>query len=246
MRKWIEPKTIGDIMIPSPVTVRPDTNLPDLKALFERYDVNAFPVVDEWGVLRGIVSRLDVLRVFRPAKRRWISGLLAVWAERVGEIMSRGISAVEPDESAVAALDVMIETGRRSLPVVERRAAGSVLVGMVSRTDLLQCLALTPEGCFGDGGCHMPGAASTPRLRRHLARFLGQHRLLKGCATAGLKALKATISNALNPRPWRRREEPDMGGAGELPVKADPMASAAEPWARQRDPAEQETAVYAD
>jgi CBS domain-containing protein len=246
MKKWIEPRAVRDIMVPSPVTVRPDTSLPDLKALFERYDVNAFPVVDERGVLRGIVSRLDVLRVFRPDKRRWISSLLALWAERVDEIMSRGIIAVEPDESVVAALDVMIEAGRRSLPVVERRAVGPVLVGMISRTDLLQRLTLTAEEPPGGGGSHMPGSASPSRLHRHLDRFLVHHRVLKGLVTRGGKVLRALISNALTPRSWRRREEPDMGSAGEVPVKGDPMASVGEPWARQRDSAEQEAAAYAD
>jgi len=140
MQKRVEPKTIRDIMTPSPVTVRPDTSIADLKALFERYDFNAFPVVDDQGVLRGMVSKLDLLRAFRPDKRRLMAGLWALWAERVEEIMSRGIIAVEPDEAVVTALDLMIETRRRSLPVIERRATGPAVVGMISRRDLLQCL----------------------------------------------------------------------------------------------------------
>jgi CBS domain-containing protein len=140
MQKRVEPKTIRDIMTPSPVTVRPDTSIADLKALFERYDFNAFPVVDDQGVLRGMVSKLDLLRAFRPDKRRLMAGLWALWAERVEEIMSRSIIAVEPDEAVVTALDLMIETRRRSLPVIERRATGPAVVGMISRRDLLQCL----------------------------------------------------------------------------------------------------------
>jgi CBS domain-containing protein len=128
------------------VTVRPDTSISDLKALFERYDFNAFPVVDELGVLRGLVSKLDLLRVFRPDWRRGgVSSVLALWAERVDDIMSRGIVAVEPDEPVETAVDLMIEARRRSLPVVERRPEGRVLVGMLSRTDLLPYLTLAGE-----------------------------------------------------------------------------------------------------
>jgi CBS domain-containing protein len=146
MKKRVESKTVREIMTPAPVTVRPDTSISDLKALFERYDFNAFPVVDEVGVLRGLVSKLDLLRVFHPDWRRGgISGVLALWAERVDDIMSRGIVAVEPDEPVVTAVDLMIETRRRSLPVVERRAEGRVLVGMLSRTDLLPYLTLASE-----------------------------------------------------------------------------------------------------
>jgi CBS domain-containing protein len=140
MQKRVEPKSIRDIMTPAPVTVRPDASIADLKDLFERYDFNAFPVVDDQGVLCGVVSKLDLLQAFRPDPRRLVSGLWALWAERVEEIMSRGIITVEPDEPVITAVDLMVETRRRSLPVIERRSAGRVVVGMISRKDLLQCL----------------------------------------------------------------------------------------------------------
>jgi CBS domain-containing protein len=140
MQKRVEPKSIRDIMTPAPVTVRPDASIADLKDLFERYDFNAFPVVDDQGVLCGVVSKLDLLQAFRPDPRRLVSGLWALWAKRVEEIMSRGIITVEPDEPVITAVDLMVETRRRSLPVIERRSAGRVVVGMISRKDLLQCL----------------------------------------------------------------------------------------------------------
>jgi len=90
MKKRVEPKVIRDIMTASPITVYPDTSIHELKILFGQYHVNAFPVVDDRGVLRGIVSKLDVLRAFRPDMRRWFSILLVLWAERVEDLMSRG------------------------------------------------------------------------------------------------------------------------------------------------------------
>jgi hypothetical protein len=42
--------------------------------------------------------------------------------------MSREIVALEPHESVVAALDLMIEARRRSLPVVERHPTGPILL----------------------------------------------------------------------------------------------------------------------
>ena len=146
MEKHVEPKIIRDIMTPFPVTVRPQMSIADLKSLFDRYDFNAFPVVDDQGVLCGMVSKLDLLRSFRPDKRRGMAGLWALWAESVEEIMSRGIIAVEPQEPVVAAVDLMIETRRRSLPVIEHGPAGRMVVGMISRKDLLQCLTFgAPE-----------------------------------------------------------------------------------------------------
>lgn len=145
MQKRIEDKAIREIMTSVPIIVYPQSSIRELKRLFEQYDFNAFPVVDDQGILRGIVSKLDLLRVFRPDRRRGVAGLLSLWSEHVEEIMTRGLLAVEAHESVVAAIDLMLETRRRSLPVVEHRAAGPVLVGIISRSDLLQCLTLDAQ-----------------------------------------------------------------------------------------------------
>src|SRR3972149_550503 len=108
MRKQVEERTVREVMTPTPVAVRPSTTVGELKALFEAHDFNAFPVVDEAGALCGMVSKLDFLRMFRPARRRWLPDLRAVWAERVGDIMSAGLIAVEPGGPVVGAVDLMV------------------------------------------------------------------------------------------------------------------------------------------
>ena len=145
MRKQVEERTVREVMTPTPVAVRPSTTVVELKALFEAHDFNAFPVVDEAGALCGMVSKLDFLRMFRPARRRWLPDLRAVWAERVGDIMSAGLIAVEPGDPVVVAVDLMVETKLRTLPVVERRGGKPVLVGIVSRKDLLRCLTIEED-----------------------------------------------------------------------------------------------------
>jgi len=128
MRKEIETRTVREVMTRHPVTVSPDMSIRELKALFETHDFNMFPVVDKQGVFRGIVTKLDLLRTFRPQLRRWIPDLRVLWAERVEGIMNRGAIIAEPDDSIVVVVDTMLESRLRSLPVVERRG-GSVIVG---------------------------------------------------------------------------------------------------------------------
>jgi CBS domain-containing protein len=142
MEKRVEERTVREVMTARPVTVGPGTSVAELKALFERHDFNAFPVVNQGGVLCGIVTKLDFLRMFRPARRRWLPDLRAVWAERVEDIMCGAIIAVDPEDRIGAATDLMVEARLRSLPVVERSPGGPTLVGMVSRGDLLRCLIL--------------------------------------------------------------------------------------------------------
>ena len=44
----------------APVTLQPDQTLKDAKALQERYRITGFPVVDERGVVLGIVTNRDM------------------------------------------------------------------------------------------------------------------------------------------------------------------------------------------
>jgi CBS domain-containing protein len=111
MRKGIETKKVREVMTRNPITVSPGMTVGELKKMFEAHDFNLFPVVDARGILRGLVSKLDFLRMFRPSPFVMIPNLRALWAERVEEVMSRGLMAVEPDESVVAAIDLISRRG---------------------------------------------------------------------------------------------------------------------------------------
>ena len=131
---------VYEVMTRAPVTVTPLTTVLDLLALFDRHDFNAFPVVDDRGIVRGIVTKLDVLRLLRPDQNLWVPAFAGVSSARVEDIMRRGVVCVEAGDPVVVAADLMVETRLRSLPVVQRKAEGPVLVGIVSQGDLLRGL----------------------------------------------------------------------------------------------------------
>ncbi len=54
----------ADIMTSNPVTISPTDTLPDAVMLIETHRVGAFPVVDENGILKGIISVRDLMRAF--------------------------------------------------------------------------------------------------------------------------------------------------------------------------------------
>ncbi|MFE0247043.1 CBS domain-containing protein [[Kitasatospora] papulosa] len=56
--------TARDLMSSPAVTVATDAPLPEAARLMARHRIKRLPVVDERGVLKGIVSRIDVLKVF--------------------------------------------------------------------------------------------------------------------------------------------------------------------------------------
>jgi len=146
MQKRIETRAVREVMTRAPKVVGPRTGLRALKLLFETHDFNAFPVVDGHGVLVGIVTKLDFLKMFSPDRRRWIPDLKSLWAERVEDIMSRGMIAVAPEDTITTAADLMVQSRLRSLPVVQRHGREQRLVGIVSRTDLMKCLVLEDDG----------------------------------------------------------------------------------------------------
>ncbi|MGY5052183.1 CBS domain-containing protein [Streptomyces sp. 900105755] len=56
--------TAGDLMTSPAITVRPNATLPEAARVMARKKVKRLPVVDEHGLLTGVVSRGDLLKVF--------------------------------------------------------------------------------------------------------------------------------------------------------------------------------------
>jgi CBS domain-containing protein len=126
-----------------PITIRPDLSLRALITLFEGHDLDGFPVVTSDGVLRGVVTKLDLLRVLRPDPDLHIPEFDRMATRTVAEIMHGGVITVEPTDPIAAAVDLMVETRLHLLPVVKRGSGPPVLVGLVSQGDLLR--TLVPE-----------------------------------------------------------------------------------------------------
>ena len=95
--------------------------------------------------LLGIITKLDLLRVFRPDPRRLLPDLAAIWAERVEDLMRGHVVTVTPEDAVVTAVDCMLSWRFRSLPVVERRGGKECLVGIVSRGDVLRGLSFESD-----------------------------------------------------------------------------------------------------
>ncbi len=55
--------TVSQFMTRTVITVKRQTTMRELAALFEKHDFNAFPVAED-GNLLGIISKFDFLRAF--------------------------------------------------------------------------------------------------------------------------------------------------------------------------------------
>ncbi|HEY1944403.1 MAG TPA: CBS domain-containing protein [Roseiarcus sp.] len=134
----------SDLMTAPVVTAPADASVRDVARLLLENGVGAAPVLDSSGVPIGMVSDGDLLGRRLDDRRRgwWLEAMadglssesLAESQQRaVRDVMSAPLIAVPPD-APVAELAALMRTHRvKRLPVVR----GGVLIGIVSRADLL-------------------------------------------------------------------------------------------------------------
>lgn len=121
----LAPLTVAEIMTTPVKTVSPGTNIAEAGQVILRYGHSGLPVVQN-GQLVGIISRRDI----EKAQRNNLSHA------PVKAFMSNQVVTVEPYLPVSEAQALMIEHDIGRLPVVE----GGRLIGIISRTDILQTL----------------------------------------------------------------------------------------------------------
>jgi CBS-domain-containing membrane protein len=131
---------VGELMSTNLVTVTPETSIEALTQIMTLHDYNAFPVVDDAGVLQGLVTRLDLFKLYLLPYHRFIPVLEDTWVSSVGAIMSRGVVTLYPVEPAIKAVALMVEHRIRTIPIVTDTVAGRTVLGVVTRRDLAASL----------------------------------------------------------------------------------------------------------
>jgi CBS domain-containing protein len=131
---------VRDIMTTQVVAVRRGATFKEMAVTLRRFRVSAFPVVDDEEKVVGVVSGADLLVKEAMADSGVVDGLLhhrdARKAEGLtaGDLMTRPAVTVGPDDTVEHAARLMYTLQLKRLPVVN---ASGVLVGVVSRTDVL-------------------------------------------------------------------------------------------------------------
>lgn len=135
--------TVNQVMTRPAVTVRTGEAFDVIANLLRRHRISGLPVVDGEGRVVGVVSENDLLRrVVRDQVGRLFGDQRAPPVETAWTLMSRPAIAIAPQASTLDALALMRRRSVWRLPVIdsERR-----VVGIVTRTDLLEPYALTDQ-----------------------------------------------------------------------------------------------------
>lgn len=132
---------VHEVMTSPAVTVGPKSSVKLAVRLLDEHQITSMPVVDSTGHLVGVVSEADVLRDTVPPDRRVHERLVEMTAPpvhlQVTDVMTHLPVSVTPDEDLSRAVELLVDTQIKSLPVV---SSGRV-VGMVSRRDVIAVLA---------------------------------------------------------------------------------------------------------
>jgi acetoin utilization protein AcuB len=170
---------VSEVMTTKLVTVAPDDTLSHAANLLRQYQFHHLPVVKgsktigsseqsqpphKTLLLEGLLTSQDIELAVSSSEWSSSDQLQQPWQERrVIEMMHRASIRVSPNTSVAAAAQILVERGLNCLPVVEyervrqtSREQGieeetqAVLVGLLTRSDLLMALARS-LGAFEPG-----------------------------------------------------------------------------------------------
>jgi CBS domain-containing protein len=119
-------KSVKDAMTADVKTAAPSQSLTDVARLMKQEDVGSVPVVDGERLV-GVVTDRDIVV-------RGIADGSDPHAIKAGDIASRDVVTVRPDDDLDAALRLMAQHQVRRLPVVD----DGQLIGVVAQADVAQ------------------------------------------------------------------------------------------------------------
>ena len=122
---------VRDFMTTDPLSITPETEIMRAVHLIVSEDISGLPVVDERGMLVGILTERDCIEVALQA------GYFDELGGRVEKYMTSPVETAEPDSSLMDLAELFARSPFRRCPVIEE----GKLVGLICRRDILSALS---------------------------------------------------------------------------------------------------------
>jgi CBS domain-containing protein len=120
-------KSISEVMTSNPRTVGSSTSVLEAARLMKTEDVGSVPILEDERLIGVITDRDIAIRVAAEGKD--------AQSTTVGEIASRDVVTIDPQQNLDEAARLMAQHQVRRLPVVEE---DGTLVGIVAQADVAQ------------------------------------------------------------------------------------------------------------
>lgn len=143
----------SDIMTTDVITVKKDTNLKDLARLLYRNHINGVPVVDDDGLLTGIICESDLIRkdkklhiptvvaifdwvLYLESPKKIEKEIQRINATTVEDLYIKEVVTVDEKTPVDEIATIMEEKKVYTIPVMD----GDRLVGVIGKADLIRTL----------------------------------------------------------------------------------------------------------
>ncbi|HXY62692.1 MAG TPA: CBS domain-containing protein [Nitrospirota bacterium] len=146
--------TAKDIMTKKVITVTPDTSIEDLSSILVTNEISGVPVVDDSGMLYGIVTENDLISqnkrlhiptvvsfldaaIYLESSKKFEQDVKRLTATKVSEICTRKIVTITEEASVMDIATLMAEKKIQLLPVLK----GGKVIGIVGKRDIVRAVA---------------------------------------------------------------------------------------------------------
>ncbi len=143
----------SDIMTTDVITVKKETNLKDLAGLLYRNHINGVPVVDDDGLLTGIICESDLIRkdkklhiptvvaifdwvLYLESPKKIEKEIQRINATTVEDLYIKEVVTVDEKTPVDEIATIMEEKKVYTIPVMD----GDRLVGVIGKADLIRTL----------------------------------------------------------------------------------------------------------
>ena len=120
---------VKDYMTRKLITFKPEQSVNEVMEIILKQRITGGPVVDEKGMLVGIVSDTDLMQVIGDSRYH----NMPVGDRTVTDLMSKQVSTIEADSDIFDAASRFLKSGHRRYPVLEN----GKLIGQISRMDVI-------------------------------------------------------------------------------------------------------------
>jgi len=123
-------------MTKNPITVSPETPVPEAREKMKKEKIHRMPVVDKNNKLLGIITEKDILYA-SPSKATTldvyeITSLMSKL--KVQTVMTKDVKTIDPDTTLEDAARILADNSIGGLPVVEN----GILTGIITESDLFR------------------------------------------------------------------------------------------------------------
>ena len=147
----------ADIMSRPPMAVEPGVTLKEAWAMMRREQIKALPVVDAQGMVLGIVTVADFMRLANLELHEGLGRRLRQLVKgrtgqpsRVEDIMIRQVQVAHAQQHVMELVPLFSRGGHHHIPIVDAQGR---LAGVITQSDLVRALATALPVPEGEGAC---------------------------------------------------------------------------------------------